>query len=302
MLPFDKYGAAGAGDPQDGTAAVDRPLGDHLPAFDAHRYSGKIGYDSADIAGQFVLRPDRHTQIRRDDYRNVTAAGGEEGIGHGLARQQAGDDAADGGGDAHAAGNVVEIHAAAGVFAAHAFGRADLHRSARVASGDDAMRLTHVDGTSAGRGNHRGAGVVNPNASRHGGGAHQPVYFLGGDIAAAGFKRGVAAHQGGGDLASGRGAFGIALDCAERDIAAGCAHDDVAFDAVRRDGSAAGFRFDRAIQVVEGDRTFSGGDGGFGHGARQLHLQIRHAIAALDNKVHGVAALPGETHAEALGQ
>src|ERR1039458_4665096 len=103
-------------------AAVDRPFGDHLPAFDPHRYSGKIGYDSADITSQFVLRPDRHTQIRRDDYRNVTAAGGKEGIGHGLARQQAGDDAADGRRNAHAAGNVVEIHAAPGILAAHAFG------------------------------------------------------------------------------------------------------------------------------------------------------------------------------------
>src|SRR5580658_3789982 len=121
MLAFDKYGAAGAGDPQDGTTAVDGSFGDHLAAFDAHRYSGKFGYDSADIAGQFVLRPDRHTQIRRDDDRNVTASGGKERIGHGLARQQAGDDAADGGRDAHTAGNVVEVHAAAGVFAAHAF-------------------------------------------------------------------------------------------------------------------------------------------------------------------------------------
>src|SRR5580700_5573280 len=58
MLPLDKYGAAGAGDPQDRAAAVDRPFGDHLPALDANRYSGKIGYDSADITGQFVLRPD----------------------------------------------------------------------------------------------------------------------------------------------------------------------------------------------------------------------------------------------------
>src|ERR1022692_1824138 len=204
MLPFDKYGAAGAGDPQDRAAAVDRPFGDHLPAFDPHRYSGKIGYDSADITSQFVLRPDRHTQIRRDDYRNVTAAGGQEGIGHGLARQQAGDDAADGGGDAHAAGNVVEIHAAAGVFAAHAFGRADLHRSTRVPGGDDAVRLAHVDGAAARAGNYRGAGVVDGNPSRHGGGMHEPVYFLRGDIAAAGFKRGFAAYQAGGNLASGR--------------------------------------------------------------------------------------------------
>src|ERR1700683_3865014 len=105
VLPLDKYGAAGAGDPQDRAAAVDRPFGDHLPALDANGYSGKIGYDSTDIAGQFVLRPDRHTQMRRDDHRNVTAACGKEGIGHGLAREQAGNDAADGRGDAHAAGN-----------------------------------------------------------------------------------------------------------------------------------------------------------------------------------------------------
>ena len=30
MLPLDKYSAAGAGDPQDRAAAVDRPFGDHL--------------------------------------------------------------------------------------------------------------------------------------------------------------------------------------------------------------------------------------------------------------------------------
>ena len=57
MLPFDEYGAAGAGDPEDGAAAVYRPFGHHLSAFDAHRNSRKIRYDAADIPRQFMLHP-----------------------------------------------------------------------------------------------------------------------------------------------------------------------------------------------------------------------------------------------------
>ena len=40
----------------------------------------------------------------------------------------------------------------------------------------------------------------------------------------------------------------------------------------------------------------------FGRGARQLHLQIRHAIAALHNQVYGIAALFRETHTKSLDQ
>jgi hypothetical protein len=57
-----------------------------------------------------------------------------------------------------------------------------------------------------------------------------------------------------------------------------------------------------AIQIVEGDGALAGGDSGFGCSARQLHLQIRHAIAALDNQVHCIGALFCDAYAEAVGQ
>ena len=41
MLAFNKNRSAGAGDAQDGTAAVDRPFGDHLPAFTLTDIPGK---------------------------------------------------------------------------------------------------------------------------------------------------------------------------------------------------------------------------------------------------------------------
>src|SRR5581483_5020618 len=254
--------AARSGDPQQRAAAIDRAFGHDLHTAHPHRDTRKIGDDAAGGIGEIVFGPDGHTQIRRDQDRDVTVAGGEERIREGAAAEQAGDDAADGGGNPHGAGDVGEANGAGAGFTADTGSGIDPDGACHVARDDDPAGFADDDGAATGRGGDRTAGSGNANSAARGIGADRAAHVGDFDITACCFENGIAADILGGDTAAAGGTAQAAIDFADLGVAAARSEAGSTANAVALHLTGGGFDGEGSIAAIGFDGAFGGRNGG----------------------------------------
>src|SRR5271157_1558438 len=267
-LPPDIDGAARRDNLQNRSAAVHRPFGHQVRALAAHAEVRKLAGDAAHGIGQFVIRANHHPQIRRDRHGDVTIAGGQQGI-RDPAPQEAGDDAAHGGGDAHRPHNIAHADAAGRVLTLHAGSAADGHRPQHVSRGHRAAGPNHLNFAAAAEDVDRSRCRHDEHVAAAGMSAHRSTHLPAHDIAAIGGESRLAAGGSDFDPSSPRGASQSGAHLAYLHLAAVREEAAIAAHAVRVQVPH-GLHVQRPVDAADVDATRGGGDRD-GVQARRFH-------------------------------